>query len=158
MNSKAFNLFLRCLRPSRMILLGGLLAAAVAADKPGPAKRAPDSQAAREELQKILEGISQLREENARLTEENAQLRRENQQLRRLLADKVEGGVPIIPATNSVGALQTDQAKAQAQSRLTHWFSTSSGQRHNSRCRYFKTTEGRLCGPDEGKRCDLCGG
>ena len=42
---------------------------------------------------------------------------------------------------------------------LAHaWISTSNGQRHNSRCRYFKTTEGRLGAPDEGKACKLCGG
>jgi hypothetical protein len=89
--------------------------------------------------------------------------------LRRLLADKVEGNPVAVPATNSVSAVQTNQvggaqtnqikqANAEAESQLTHWFTTSSGKRHNGRCRYFKTTEGRLCGPEEGKACKLCGG
>lgn len=42
---------------------------------------------------------------------------------------------------------------------LTHWLNTKSDTRHNSRCRYFKKTkQGRLCGPDEGKACKICGG
>lgn len=40
-----------------------------------------------------------------------------------------------------------------------HWLNTSSNVRHNSTCKYFKKTKrGRLCGPDEGKACGICGG
>ena len=40
-----------------------------------------------------------------------------------------------------------------------HWLNTSSNVRHNSTCKYFKMTKrGRLCGPDEGKACGICGG
>lgn len=40
-----------------------------------------------------------------------------------------------------------------------HWLNTSSNVRHNSACKYFKKTKrGRLCGPDEGKACGICGG
>lgn len=40
-----------------------------------------------------------------------------------------------------------------------HWLNTSSDVRHNSTCKYFKMTKrGRLCGPDEGKACGICGG
>jgi len=50
------------------------------------------------------------------------------------------------------------QAIAGAEGQLIPWFTALSGKRHNSRCRYFRTTEGRLCSPDEGKPCKLCGG
>jgi endonuclease YncB( thermonuclease family) len=40
-----------------------------------------------------------------------------------------------------------------------HWLNTSSNVRHNSTCKHFKATKrGRLCGPDEGKPCGICGG
>lgn len=40
-----------------------------------------------------------------------------------------------------------------------HWLNTTSSVRHNSTCKYFKNTKrGRLCGPDEGKACGICGG
>ena len=40
----------------------------------------------------------------------------------------------------------------------SHWLTTSSGIRHNSRCRYFQTSKGRPCGADEGRPCKKCGG
>ncbi len=40
-----------------------------------------------------------------------------------------------------------------------YWLNTSTGTRHNSKCRYFgKTKNGRPCGPNEGKPCKICGG
>jgi len=40
-----------------------------------------------------------------------------------------------------------------------HWLNTPSNVRHNSTCKHFKATKrGRLCGPDEGKPCGICGG
>jgi hypothetical protein len=159
MNLKTLKSLRRHLRIPTWVLLGGILATALAEDNPDPAKATTNNPEARD-------GMSQMREENAKLKEENAQLRRENQQLRRLLADKVEGNVAAVPATNlvsevqtnHVGGARTNQVSAEAESQLTHWLTTSSGKRHNSHCRYFKTTEGRLCGPDEGKACKLCGG
>jgi len=40
-----------------------------------------------------------------------------------------------------------------------YWLNTSSGTRHNSKCRYFgKTKNGRPCSPNEGTPCKICGG
>ena len=43
-------------------------------------------------------------------------------------------------------------------STMSHWMTTSSKKRHNSSCRYYKKTNGRPCGPNEGVPCKLCGG
>jgi len=43
--------------------------------------------------------------------------------------------------------------------KMSYWLNTSSGVRHNERCEHFKKTKnGRLCGPNEGKACGICGG
>lgn len=40
----------------------------------------------------------------------------------------------------------------------SHWITSSSGIRHNSKCRYFQTSKGRLGTKDEGRPCKTCGG
>src|SRR2546428_9981647 len=49
---------------------------------------------------------------------------------------------------------QTNGVNSGTDSPLTYWFSTGSGQRHNSRCRYYKVTEGRPCGPSTSMRSE----
>ena len=39
-----------------------------------------------------------------------------------------------------------------------YWITTSSRKRHNSGCRYYSNSVGRLCGPNEGVACKICGG
>jgi hypothetical protein len=39
-----------------------------------------------------------------------------------------------------------------------HWLTTSSHKRHNSSCKYYKSSKGRPCGPNEGTPCKMCGG
>jgi len=40
-----------------------------------------------------------------------------------------------------------------------HWLNTSNGTRHNRNCKHFQNTKrGRLCGPNEGRPCGVCGG
>lgn len=48
---------------------------------------------------------------------------------------------------------QTGEQKA-----MSHWLTISSGKRHNSSCRYFKNSNGKLCGSTEGVACKVCGG
>ena len=39
------------------------------------------------------------------------------------------------------------------------WLNSSSNTRHNQNCEHFKNTKrGRLCGPNDGKPCGICGG
>jgi hypothetical protein len=139
-------------------VFAGLLIAGLAEDSPESAKPAGDGQEAHAELQRIRDGLSRLLDENTRLKNENAQLRKENQQLRRLLAERAGADRGAGPANPPTAAVPTNAAIPGVESTLTYWISTSNRQRHNSRCRYFKTTEGRLGGPDEGKACKLCGG
>jgi hypothetical protein len=116
----------------------------------------------------IQDELKSLRQEAARLKEQNQQLRIENQKLRRLLADQGEAtssgplaardtgsdavrSLPTMVANTNAVAPATDAA-------LTHWLTKSSSKRHNSRCKFYKKTEGRLCGPNEGLPCTVCGG
>jgi len=53
---------------------------------------------------------------------------------------------------------KTPEAK-EADPKALYWLNTSSNVRHNQRCEHFqKTKKGRLCGPNEGKPCGICGG
>ncbi|QDV69038.1 Thermonuclease precursor [Rosistilla carotiformis] len=39
------------------------------------------------------------------------------------------------------------------------WLNSSSNTRHNQNCEYFKNTKrGRVCAPNDGKPCGICGG
>ncbi len=158
MNANTRKVWLQSVQISLLILLGGLLVVSSAEDNPEPFRPAAESQEAHAELRKIRDGINRVLEENARLKEENAQLRRENQQLRRLLAEKALPNRPADLVTAPVGGAQSAVTNPGSDSPLIYWLSASTGQRHNSRCRHFKTSEGRLCGPEEGKACKLCGG
>jgi len=46
----------------------------------------------------------------------------------------------------------------QAEAGTGHWLTSSSGVRHNSRCKNYRNTKGRECGPNEGRACKICGG
>lgn len=62
------------------------------------------------------------------------------------------GGHAVLPASayDALGTVVPEEK--------THWLTTSSGVRHNSTCRYYRTSKGRPCGPDEGRACKICGG
>jgi hypothetical protein len=154
MNTKMLKIFIPVLTLAMIPLGIALFTPTSAADKSEPTKVSVPAG----EVQKVSDDDSSLREENARLKEENAQLKKENQQLRRLLGEKTEPGSASSTQANGTVPAQTNVASSDEEVPLTHWLTISSGKRHNSRCRYFKTTEGRLCGPDEGTPCKLCGG
>lgn len=74
------------------------------------------------------------------------------------------GGAPVAagvagPARKSSRSSSESGAVEESKSESdSHWLTTSSHKRHNSKCRYFKTGKGRPCGPDEGTPCKVCGG
>jgi hypothetical protein len=156
MNSMTHSPFGRAAQLVVLFLLSGLFSP-FADDRTGPAKTTGPSEEA-SELQRIRDSIAQLCGENAKPKEDIAQLRKESQQLRRLLAQKGEPSGATGASSNAVGGAATNHSRAAAEIQLTHWFTLSKGKRHNSQCRYFKTTEGQLCGPDGGKPSKLCGG
>ncbi len=81
-----------------------------------------------------------------------AELKKDNDALRQRLA-----AAPRTPvaAPTAASALAPASATAPAASGLSHSMS-STGKRHNSRCRYFQS--GRPCAPTDGVACKICGG
>lgn len=56
-------------------------------------------------------------------------------------------------------ARQKTPERKDADPAALFWLNTSSNVRHNERCEHFKNTKkGRLCGPNDGKACGICGG
>jgi hypothetical protein len=77
----------------------------------------------------------------------------------------VAGGAPN-PATSAApsaaqpgsGVAPGAVSATPADPTLTHWLTTKSGKRHNSKCPFFKGSKGKPCGPNEGDACKVCGG
>lgn len=122
--------------------------------------------ALQKELARVRETMEALRAENAALQRENESLRRmlsllkaENPAASRTNAIREPSRSPGVgtnrPATSVPGAIQRGGTSPES---AGYWLSTSSGLRHNSRCRYFRNSKGRTCGPSEGKACGICGG
>jgi len=95
--------------------------------------------------------VPELQQQIQKLKAENEALKKENQALRKLAFEKQ---APAQTAVQPTPASQTVQ-KPPAEK---YWITTSSGKRHNSSCRYYMNSKGRLCGPNEGIPCKLCGG
>ena len=93
---------------------------------------------------------AELKQEVRRLRTENEQLKNENQALAKAA---LQSGVTA-PAS-----FQTDVSPPTTKTpEAKYWMTISSSKRHNSSCRYFMNSKGRLCGPNEGIPCKLCGG
>lgn len=93
-----------------------------------------------------------LEQEVLKLKEEVGQLKIEIQELRRLLATQPH------PATYSEPPAQSTGTKEVNATDTGYWCTKSSNKRHNPSCRYYKTSNGRPCGPNDGIPCKLCGG
>ena len=137
------------------------------AEKSEVAKTPSENQRLQQDLKTIRADVDRLKEENAALKKQNQLLQSENQRLRRLLgttssanadssaeSESATGSSEQVVAAKDATTNQVGSAKAPV---LTHWLSTADGRRHSSRCRYYKTTAGRPCGPDEGSLCAFCG-
>ena len=98
--------------------------------------------------------VSKLQAEVQALRVENSTLKKENQALRQELsaARKANTVVPQNPSAQPTAQPQTEP-KATG-----YWITTASGIRHNSSCRYYMNSKGRVSGPNEGRACKLCGG
>jgi len=96
--------------------------------------------------------ITALEHEVTQLREEVSQLKTEIQQLRRLLATQPTS----VDSPKSSG--ESFRAPQQDNTDTGYWCTKSSNKRHNPSCRYYKTSNGRPCGPNDGIACKLCGG
>ncbi len=60
------------------------------------------------------------------------------------------------PKISKVDELTKPVQKEQIE--MKYWITTSTGVRHNSSCRYYMNSKGRLCTKNEGRACKICGG
>ena len=72
--------------------------------------------------------------------------------------DVCKPGVAGSPAPSSPSPVSRPSVSEPQARTDSHWLTTSSGVRHNSRCRYYQNSKGRPCGPQEGRACKTCGG
>jgi septal ring factor EnvC (AmiA/AmiB activator) len=82
----------------------------------------------------------------------------ENASLRKQLGAAIATG--DIPAAEADEAAEKKPAKIQPAKILpegTRWV-TSTGKRHNAKCRYYGKGEGHTAKPGEGAACKVCGG
>lgn len=112
-----------------------------------------------------------------RLKQEVAQLRAENQLLRQLIKQDAAAATraqaapaqsisaPTAPVAasvtpSSVGAanLSRQHATQTGERSLGYWITSSTGKRHNTRCRWYGHSRGRPGSANEGIPCLLCGG
>ena len=61
-------------------------------------------------------------------------------------------------ATNATPATSAASVSASVPNETGYWLTITSSKRHNSKCRYYKMTEGRPCESTNGVPCKLCGG
>jgi hypothetical protein len=118
----------------------------------------------------------ELQKVNAQLKAENDSLKQELQSLRKLLATgstspietKTEPKISpaketVSPETVSPETVSPETASPETASPETaittgFWLTTSSKRRHNNSCKYYKTSKGSECGPNDGSPCKSCGG
>ena len=96
------------------------------------------------DVSKLKSRVTELEALVATLREENANLRK-----------KGASGTPATPGTQATP--KPEAAKTSTGDAAFTFKLSSSGKRHNSRCRYFKSA-GDTCGPNDGEPCKVCGG
>jgi hypothetical protein len=84
--------------------------------------------------------------------------------LRKLLFEKQNAAqspdqtLPSAVSPSKVASGGTGQTTNNPVVQKNYWMTSSSGKRHNNKCRYYGTSTGRQCGPGEGTACKICGG
>lgn len=92
--------------------------------------------------------ITQLESKVRELEAENARLRRDQ-------TTTPSGSVTLPPSSRPAPTAEPSKGAASPATGLSYSRS-STGKRHNSRCRYF--TSGSPCGSNDGVACKICGG
>ena len=108
----------------------------------------------------------ELQKVNAQLKAENDSLKQEIQSLRKLLATgstspietKTEPKISPAKETASPETASPETASPETAITTGFWLTTSSKKRHNNSCKYYKSSKGSECGPNDGSPCKSCGG
>jgi hypothetical protein len=114
----------------------------IALDKLTPESRQSIMQITKPDTGALLRRIAELEAKIAQLQQENESLRRQ----------ALSGPAPAVRPS---GAQSLAPSGSSTTNGLQYSIS-STGKRHNSRCRYFGA--GRACGPTDGVPCKICGG
>lgn len=72
-----------------------------------------------------------------------------------LLACAILIGAPLLAVSTPKKA---PAEKEQTPAETGYWLTIKSGIRHNTKCRYYKNSQGKPCAKDEGRACKICGG
>lgn len=92
----------------------------------------------------------------AELEADLERLRAENALLRRQLTERASA--PAAPVPQSLGTRAVAAPPAAPAERAGGYWISSTGKRHNPRCRYYRTCNGHEGGPTDGVACKICGG
>ena len=101
--------------------------------------------------------VAKLQSEIETLKAEIEALKKENQSLRRM-DEAAQHQTTAAPAPIKQPASFIPDTPKTQQKATGYWMTTSSHKRHNSSCRYYMNSKGRLCGPTDGIPCKICGG
>ncbi len=112
-----------------------------------PETRAKLEEANKPDTQALLKRIAELEARVSQLQQENEQLRRQ--------ASAATTPAPAYRPPPAIQTLVPASSGSQPVAGMQYTIS-STGKRHNSRCRYFGS--GRSCGPTDGIACKVCGG
>ena len=94
-----------------------------------------------------------------KLQAENAKLKEEIQSLRKLLGSSPTPSSPIVNTASTAPTADKLAIQPSGDIKTTgFWLTSSSKKRHNSSCRYYKTSNGSECGQNDGTPCKSCGG
>jgi regulator of replication initiation timing len=94
-----------------------------------------------------------------KLQAENAKLKEEIQNLRKLLGSSPTQASPVVNTSTTTQTADKPAIQPSGDVKTTgFWLTSSSKKRHNSSCRYYKTSNGSECGANDGTPCKLCGG
>lgn len=72
--------------------------------------------------------------------------------------DAFRRGVPAASGQQSADSDPQSDLRLAEEPETGWWLTDSSGIRHNSNCRYYKSSYGRPCEKNAGTPCKLCGG
>ena len=105
------------------------------------------AEATKPDVDSLLKKVAELEARVSQLQQENESLRRQ-MAARPASVGNAAGSSALAPSATSPGTPSAAPAGGHSIS--------STGKRHNSGCRYFGS--GRLCTPNEGTACKICGG